>query len=119
MRSTVVDSIVPALERALVVYEELRGWHLSCVFLVATSCRASNGSTLNRRTLINRPFHSKDLEVDMDQVQRTIALLQGLVKLFHKIRLDVEHEALAAEAWMAWLRYGASCKFTAHATYSR
>lgn len=50
--------------------------------------------------------HSRDLHIDAHGIRHTLLILQGLIKLFNRIRVDVEHELLAAQAWMAWLRYG-------------
>lgn len=60
----------------------------------------------NRAELMYSKYHSGDLILDKEEIRRPISLTQQLVKLFHRIRLDVEHEALAAQAWMAWLKYG-------------
>jgi hypothetical protein len=53
-----------------------------------------------------RSRYKNDLRLDPGQIRRSINLTAGMIKLVERMRQDAEHEALAAGAWIIWLKYG-------------
>ncbi|WVF72936.1 hypothetical protein IAT40_007754 [Kwoniella sp. CBS 6097] len=80
IQSLISESISPALERIILLLEELKGW--------------SKDSSYKR-------------QLDLDEVAITSAidLVLGFAKLVERMRRDAEHEMLAAAEFMKWLKY--------------
>ncbi|WWD19682.1 hypothetical protein CI109_104144 [Kwoniella shandongensis] len=80
IQKLVSESISPALERIILLLEELRGW---------------------ART----PQFTDHLNLDEREVQRALDLVCGFAKLAEKMRRNAEHEMLAAAEFMKWVKY--------------
>lgn len=80
LQSIVSLSIVPALERIILILEELRTWA---------------GET-----------SESDLNIDGEAVQRAIDVAKAFALLSEHLRQEAELEEAASEEWCKWLRFG-------------
>lgn len=80
LQKVVSQSISPALERIILILDELRGWSGDLV-----DC---------------------DLVLDRDGLNRAIEVARGMAVLVETMRQDAETEQAAADEWCRWLRYG-------------
>ncbi|WVR07625.1 hypothetical protein IAU60_004667 [Kwoniella sp. DSM 27419] len=85
IQSLLLESISPALERLVLLLEELKGWSRS-----------------------HSPRYQAALSMDQPSIDRAIDLVLGFGQLAERMRRDAEHEMAAAGEFMKWLRYDAS-----------
>ncbi|OXG13990.1 hypothetical protein C366_04983 [Cryptococcus neoformans Tu401-1] len=84
IQKLISESITPALERILLLLEEIKGW------------------SLTRRYIENLNLGS------LSAIQRCMDLVSGLGKLVEGMRVHAKHELMAASEFIKWLKYEAS-----------
>ncbi|WWC94956.1 hypothetical protein V866_001808 [Kwoniella sp. B9012] len=80
IQNLIIESISPALERLVLLLEEMRGWS---------------------RT----PRYQTQLHLNENDISKAIDLVLGFAKLVEGMRRDAEHELKAASEFMKWLKY--------------
>ncbi|OCF61367.1 hypothetical protein L486_01015 [Kwoniella mangroviensis CBS 10435] len=80
IQNLIIESISPALERLVLLLEEMRGWS---------------------RT----PKYQTQLQLNENDISKAIDLVLGFAKLVEGMRRDAEHELKAASEFMKWLKY--------------
>nr|XP_019010398.1 uncharacterized protein I206_04867 [Kwoniella pini CBS 10737]OCF49179.1 hypothetical protein I206_04867 [Kwoniella pini CBS 10737] len=80
IQNLIIESISPALERLVLLLEEMKGWS---------------------RT----PRYQARIQLREDDVVKATDLVLGFAKLMEKMRRDAEHEMKAASEFMKWLKY--------------
>ncbi|WVW86265.1 hypothetical protein I302_108307 [Kwoniella bestiolae CBS 10118] len=83
IQNLIIESISPALERIVLLLEEIRGWS---------------------RT----PKYQSQLHLNESDITRSIDLVLGFAQLVDRMRRDAEHEMKAASEFMKWLKYDPS-----------
>ncbi|KIR81389.1 hypothetical protein I306_01624 [Cryptococcus gattii EJB2] len=81
IRKLISESITPALERILLLLEEIKGW------------------SLTRRYIENLDLQS------LSAIERCMDLVSGLAKLVEGMRVRAKHELMAASEFIKWLKY--------------
>nr|XP_018260797.1 uncharacterized protein I303_06513 [Kwoniella dejecticola CBS 10117]OBR82955.1 hypothetical protein I303_06513 [Kwoniella dejecticola CBS 10117] len=84
IQNLIIESISPAVERLVLLLEEMRGWS-----------RTSVG-------------YQAQLNLQEQEISSAIDLVLGFGKLMEKMRRDAEHEMKAAAEFMKWLKYDTS-----------
>ncbi|WWC91790.1 uncharacterized protein L201_006737 [Kwoniella dendrophila CBS 6074] len=80
IQNLIIESVSPALERLILLLEEMRGWS---------------------RT----PKYQTKLHIHKKDITKAIDLVLGFAKLVDQMRRDAEHEMKAAAEFMKWLKY--------------
>ncbi|KAK8853269.1 hypothetical protein IAR55_003972 [Kwoniella newhampshirensis] len=80
IQKLVSESISPALERIILLLEDLRGW-------------------------AKAPQFTQYLKLDEKVIQHALDVLCGFAKLAEQMRRNAEHELLAAAEFMKWVKY--------------
>lgn len=92
IRKTLAESVCPAIERIILLLEELRGW--SSVYVSANSIAADVSSDFS------------DLRLGSIEIRHTLDVALGFAKLSERMRQLAEHELYAGTEWFKWLKYG-------------
>lgn len=99
------ESVIPALERVLLLLEELRSWTLESVFLTG-GLWPTESSGESRAEVKCSNASSPTLHLDPLAVEKAMNLALGLTKLSEKMRQEAEFESEASTEWFKWIKYG-------------
>nr|ODN91736.1 hypothetical protein L203_00987 [Cryptococcus depauperatus CBS 7841] len=98
IQKLISQSIYPALERILLLLEDMRGWSLTQVECYSALINFVNGFC--------SPRFKNLLPATMEVlIQERMNMVAGLGKLVEKMRLSAQHEMLAAAEFIKWLKY--------------
>lgn len=100
IQKVLAQSVIPALERVLLLLEELNAWAQSVVNIWTTSTDSSD-------------LLQFDVVLDGESISRALAQAKGLLVLCEDMRQASSLEWETAVEWFKWIRHG-ECRTRQH-----